>query len=144
MAFRGTFDYSLDAKNRLTVPAKLRERLADGLVLARGMDPCVELWPADDYDARMKTALDGLHSMSREARTIKNFYGGNAHDGKLDNAGRVGLPPTLMDYAALEKDVVVVGAEDCLQIWNKGAWKVFNDRLAAEMNDIADRLGHPA
>ena len=144
MAFRGTFDYSLDAKNRLTVPAKLRDRLDDGVVLARGMDPCVELWPAADFDARMTAALEGLHPMSKDARTIKSFHAGNAHDGKLDNAGRVGLPPSLMDYAALEKDVVVVGAEDCLQIWNKGAWKIFNDRLAAEMNDIADRLGHPA
>ena len=80
--------------------------------------------------------------MSTEARRIKSFYGGNAHDGKLDGAGRVGLPPTLMEYADLQKDVVVVGAEDCLQIWNKGAWKAFNDRLAAEMNEIADRLGH--
>jgi MraZ protein len=144
MAFRGTFDYSLDAKNRLTVPAKLRDRLDDGVVLARGTDPCVELWPVNDFDSQMTAALEGLHPMSKQAKTIKSFYGGNAHDAKLDGAGRVGLPPSLMDYAALEKDVVVVGAVECLQIWNKGAWKVFNDRLAAEMNDIAERLGNPA
>lgn len=144
MAFRGTFDYSLDAKNRLTVPARLRDQLSDGVVLARGQYPCVELWPADAFDERMKTALDGLHPLSKEARTIKNFYGPNSMDGKLDGAGRIGLPQSLMDHAGLAKDVVVLGAEDCLQIWNKGTWKVYNDRLAADMDDIAERLGHPA
>jgi MraZ protein len=142
MAFRGNFEYSLDDKNRLTVPAKLRDRLSDGVVLARGMDPCVEVWPAPDFDARMHASLQGLHPMSTEARTIKAFYGGNSFEGKLDGAGRVAVAPSLMDYAGLEKEVVVVGAEDCLQIWNRGAWKVFNDRLASGMNEIADRLGH--
>ena len=64
MAFRGTFDYSLDAKNRLTVPAKFRAALADGVVLAKGVEPCVEVWRPSDYDACTATVLGGRNPCS--------------------------------------------------------------------------------
>jgi len=143
MAFRGTFDYSLDAKNRLTVPAKFRAALSEGVVLAKGVDPCVELWPPKDFDSRMEAALEGRNPLSRDARRIQAFFSANSQDVELDSAGRVGMPAFLSEHATLEKEVVVIGAGECLQVWDRGAWADFNANLAEEIGEITERLGHP-
>ncbi|MCW2966579.1 MAG: MraZ protein [Solirubrobacteraceae bacterium] len=144
MAFRGTFDYSLDQKNRLTVPAKFRAALSEGVVLAKGVDPCVELWSPKDFDARMATALEGRNPLARDTRRLSAFFSANSHDAELDSAGRIGMPPFLSDHGALGKDVVVIGAGDHVQVWNRQAWADFNATLAGEVEEITERLGHPA
>ncbi len=142
MAFRGTFEYSLDQKNRLTVPAKFRTALSEGVVLAKGVDPCVELWPPKDFDARMEAALAGRNPLSQDARRISAFFSANSQDAELDSAGRVGMPPFLGDHAALGKEVVVIGAGDHLQVWDRRAWADFNANLASEIGEITERLAH--
>lgn len=141
MAFRGTFDYSLDQKNRLTVPAKFRTALAEGVVLAKGVDPCVELWPPRDFDARMEAALAGRNPLSREARRLAAFFSANSQDAELDGAGRVGMPAFLAEHGGLSKDVVVIGAGDHLQVWDRQGWAQFNASLAGEVEEITERLG---
>jgi MraZ protein len=141
MAFRGTFDYTLDAKNRLTVPAKFRTALSDGVVLAKGLEGCVELWPAGDYDAYTATVLGERNPFSPEARQLKRFLASNAHDGELDSAGRVGLPEPLRAHAGLTKEVVVAGADDRIEVWDRDAWAEQNDVLTRTVPDIAAALG---
>ena len=142
MAFRGTFDYSLDQKNRLTVPAKFRAALAEGVVLAKGIDPCVELWPPKDFDARMESALAGRNPLARETRRLSAFFSANSNDAELDSAGRVGMPSFLAEHASLTKDVVVIGAGDHIQVWDRKAWDDFNASLAGEVEQITENLGH--
>ena len=144
MAFFGTFDYSLDAKNRLTVPAKHRASLADGVVLARGIERCVEVWRASDFEARMKQALAAENPLSPNARKLKVWFASNAFPSELDSAGRVMVPPTLMEHAGLTKEVVVAGADDSLQIWDRSAWDDFNASLTDEIADITAQLGQSA
>jgi MraZ protein len=144
VAFRGTFDYSLDAKNRLTVPAKFRAALSDGVVLSKGLDACVDLWRPAEYDARMTSALQGMNPLSTEARRIELFFSANAFATELDSAGRVMVPPPLIDHAGLSKDVVVVGAGQSMQIWDRQGWADFNTQLTSTINDITAQLGHPA
>jgi MraZ protein len=142
MAFRGTFDYSLDSKNRLTVPARFRAALSEGVVLAKGVDPCVELWPPKDFEARMEAALEGRNPISREARRLNAFFSANSTDAELDSAGRVGMPGFLAEHASLGKDVVVIGAGDHVQVWDREAWARFNAALAGEVEEITERLSH--
>src|SRR3954452_3134918 len=104
MAFRGTFDYSLDVKNRLTVPAKFRAVLADGVVLAKSLEKCVEIWRPADYEAYTSEAQKGFHRLSPEGRKLRSYFAANSVDTELDSAGRVGLPPFLMEHAALSKE----------------------------------------
>ena len=144
MAFRGTFDYSLDQKNRLTVPSKFRAALSEGVVLAKGVDPCVELWPPKDFDARMAAALTGLNPLGREARRLNAYFSANSHEVDLDSAGRVGMPSFLSDHGTVGKDVVVIGAGDHAQVWSRQAWKDFNATLAAEVEEITERFDHTA
>jgi MraZ protein len=141
MAFRGTFDYTLDAKNRLTVPAKFRAALSDGVVLAKGVDACVEVWRPGDYGAYTDAVLGGRNPFSPEARQLTRFLAANAHDSELDSAGRVGVPDFLREHAGLEKDVVVAGAGDRLELWDKGAWADQNASLTKTVPDIAAALG---
>src|SRR3954454_21898360 len=101
MAFRGTFDYSLDAKNRLTVPAKFRAALSDGVVLAKGVETCVELWRPSDYEAFTAQALEGFHRLSPQARKLRSFSAPNPPDTELAPSGRVMNPPFLLEHAAL-------------------------------------------
>ena len=142
--FLGTFDYSLDAKNRLTVPAKFRSSLAGGVVLAKGVERCVELWRPDAYKERSTSAIAGLNPLSREVQRVKIFFAANAFPADLDSAGRVMLPPPLMEHAGLAKEVTVIGAQDSLQIWDRAAWREFSAALTAEIPDIAAALGQPA
>ena len=139
-SFRGTFDYTLDAKNRLTVPARFRAVLADGVVMAKSTEPCVQLWVPADYEAYTSGALAPLNPASPDARKLRRFFAANSHDTELDSAGRVGFPPFLLEHADLNKDVVVTGAADCLEVWDRGAWASYNDALAAEADEITARL----
>lgn len=141
MAFRGTFDYTLDAKNRLTVPAKFRSELASGAVLAKGIEPCVSLWTPDAYDAHIAAALSDLRPLSPEATKLNRYFSANAHDVELDSAGRVMLPTFLLDHAGLTKDVVVTGAGTSLEIWDRAAWAQYNAQLGAAVVDITSGFG---
>src|SRR4051794_41915839 len=88
MAFRGTFDHTLDAKNRLTIPAKFRASLAEGVVLAKGIERCVQVWTPRAYDSYVQTALAGLNPLSEPARKLGRFFAANSLDTELDAAGR--------------------------------------------------------
>jgi MraZ protein len=144
LAFRGTFDYSLDAKNRLTVPAKFRAALSDGLVLAKGLERCVELWRPGDYESFSGEAVAGFHRVSPQGRKLRSFFAANSLDAELDAAGRVGVPPFLIEHAGLGREVVVVGAEDCLQVWDRNRWAEYNAALTDEIAEITAQLGQHA
>jgi MraZ protein len=133
MAFRGTFDYSLDAKNRLTVPAKFRGSLGERVVLAKGTAKCVTVWTPDDFDAYVEAALEGEHPLSPRADQINRYFQANSLETEIDSAGRVGIPPFLQEYAGLGKEVVVTGVGSRLEIWDRASWADYNASL-----DIAE------
>jgi MraZ protein len=140
--FRGTFDYTLDAKNRLTVPARFRAALSEGVVMAKGTEPCVALWTPEAYDAYAESVLSGLHPLSDEADKLGRFFSANSVDIDLDSAGRVGFAPFLIEHASLKKDVVVTGARNHLEVWDRATWADYNQSLVSEIKDIRGRLSH--
>jgi len=135
-SFRGTFDYSLDAKNRLTVPARFRAALGEGVVMAKATEPCVQLWRPEDHARFVAAAMDGMNPAGPQARKMRRFYNANSQETELDGAGRVMVPAFLMEAAGLSKEVVVTGAGDCLEVWDRGRWNEVNERLAAEVASI--------
>ena len=100
MAFHGTFEHTLDAKNRLTVPSKFRAALAGRVFLVKGLDRCISVYPEDTYSALTQGALSGLNPFSSEARDLKRIVYGGAMDVELDGAGRIMLPAGHLDHAA--------------------------------------------
>ena len=146
MAFRGTFDYTLDAKNRLTVPAKFRSALADGVVLAKGIERCVQVWRPDELRQRTSSPRSGdVHRLSDQRRKLTRFFSANSLDTELDSAGRVMLPAFLLEHADLAKEVVVTGAGDCLEVWDRADVGRLQRRARRPSSPTSPRaFGHPA
>ncbi len=145
--FRGTFDHTLDAKHRLTVPAKFRAVLAEGVVLAAspetapGAPRSIAVWTPRGYDAYTSAALAGLSPLSPKTRDLKRFFFNFSHDTELDSAYRVMITPALMDYAGLDKDVVVVGSGECLEVFDRAVYAGYSQDVLHRVPDIAASLG---
>jgi MraZ protein len=144
LAFHGTFDHTLDAKNRLTVPAKLRNAFAEGAFLVRAADRCISLYPAATYNELTRAALAPLNPLSAQARELKRYFHSNASAVELDSAGRVMLSPRQLEHAGIERDVAVIGAGDCLELWDPAGWADYDSDLTARGPDLTASLGHPA
>ena len=141
MAFRGTFDHTLDAKNRLTVPSKFRSQLSDGVVLAQSVERCLTIWLPAAYEAYVDRALDQVNPMTAQYRDLERYFNANAFETELDAAGRIMIPPPLMEWAGLSKDVVVTGTRKWLEIWDREAWASTNATLATNVRDLTEALG---
>jgi MraZ protein len=144
MAFRGHFDYSLDAKNRLNVPAKFRAAFSSGVVLAKGLEPCVAVWAPDTFERWTESFLSNLNPVSPERRKLTRYFAGSSFDAELDSAGRVTLNQALIEHAGIQKEVVIVGNLDHLEIWDRDRWNDDQQALNAEVAGIAESLGHPS
>lgn len=144
--FRGTFDHTLDAKNRLTVPARYRAALADGVVLAMPVDlkPCVGVWRPQEYEAYTRRALAELPPLSPRLSELERFFYGSSHDTELDAAGRIMVPSFLGEHAALQKEVVVVGVGDRMELWDRSAWNDHRSTLLSGVAEVTARVADAA
>jgi MraZ protein len=142
LPFRGTFDHTLDAKNRLTVPARYRAALADGVVLAMPVDlkPCVGVWRPEQYETYTQRALAELPPLSPRLNEMERFFYGSSHDAELDAAGRIMVPSFLGEYAKLAKDVVVVGVGDRMELWDRIAWGEHRSILLSGVAEVTARV----
>jgi MraZ protein len=144
LAFRGHFDYSLDAKNRLNVPAKFRAAFSSGVVLAKALEPCVAVWAPDTFERWTESFLSNLNPVSPERRKLTRYFAGSSFDVELDSAGRVTLNQALLEHAGIQKEIVVVGNLDHLEIWDRDRFGEDQQALNAEVSGIAESLGHPS
>jgi MraZ protein len=150
LIFRGTFEHALDAKHRLTVPAKFRAALSGGVVLAassevtEGSPRSVSIWAPDDYETFTTQTLSGLNPSSPKARELKRFFFNSSFDAELDSANRLMIPPYLMRYAGLDKDVIVTGSGECIEVWDRSAYDAYRDDVLTRIPDIAASLGDTA
>ena len=144
MAFRGHFEHSLDAKNRLSIPARFRPSFSAGTVLAKDPETCVAVWTPETHEAIIERALAGSNPMGSQYRKLSRFYQGNSFEIELDASGRVTLPPPLLAHAGIEKEVVVVGVGDHLEVWGAELWSGQQEGLDAEIQEVTERLGHPS
>jgi transcriptional regulator MraZ len=138
--FLGEYEHTIDDKNRLTLPARFRESLAAGVVLTRGLDECLDVYPREDWNRLVDARLAPLDPFSREARDLKRFFFSAAADAELDRQGRVLVPPALMKHAKLEREVVVAGVHDHLEIWDRGAWGEHLASVEGSADHVAERL----
>lgn len=140
MAFSGTYEHTLDAKNRLTVPAKFRGQFKDGATIAKGLDRCATIWLASEYQNYMERALARVNPMSERARKLDRFLGGGSDVTDLDAAGRIMVPPNILRHAGLSKEVVVVGTRQCLEVWDREHWRAMERELSEEAFALAETL----
>ena len=135
--FMGEYNHTIDAKGRLIIPAKFRELLGTEFVLTRGLDGCLFIYPVDEWKA-FEQKLRALPLTNKNARTFSRFFVAGAAMCELDRQGRVLVPQTLREFAGLEKDVVMTGNLDRIEVWSKDKWSENCDY--DDMNEIAESM----
>jgi len=119
--FKGKYEHTLDAKGRLFVPAKYREGLGDGFVVCQAFfQNCLWAFSCDDFD-EMAEKMD-FSLLDEQAQSVERVFYASACDVDVDKAGRILLPQNLRDYASLEKDVVITGSRNRIEIWDKNTY----------------------
>ena len=136
----GEFEHTIDEKNRLTLPARFRQRFGDGAVLTRGMDGCLYAYTREDWARLVDERLRALDTLSREARLMQRFFFSGAAEAELDKQGRVMLPSALIESANLNREVVVAGVYDHLEIWDRPAWREHLKEVEGSAQRVAERL----
>ena len=122
--FLGTHAPRLDDKGRLVLPAKFRDALAPGLVLTKGQERSIVVWPAAEFAAEAERLGDASRSDARARAYLRVLFSG-AFDEIPDRQGRVTVPAALREYAGLDRDVVVVGNNTTLEIWDAPTWEAY-------------------
>ena len=135
----GEFNHSIDAKGRLIIPSKFREILGEDFVITKGLDGCLFLYPDNEWRV-FEEKLRTLPLTNKNARTFTRFFLGSAVDGSLDKQGRVLISSALRSFAGLEKEVVLVGVLDRVEIWDKTKWDENNAVVEEDMEDIASQM----
>jgi MraZ protein len=123
--FLGDHQHTLDAKGRVSLPAKFRGEMTGRIVVAKGLDNCLYVYPAEDYQASLATLLDG-NDFDPRKRQVRRLFMAGAVETELDSAGRVSLPANLREYANLGKELAVIGVGDRIEIWDAEAWSAYN------------------
>ena len=134
--FLGTYEPRLDDKGRLILPAKFRDELAEGLVITKGQERCLYVWPVAEF-ARITEQLRQAPVTSKGARDYMRVFFAGASDEVPDKQGRITVPPALREYAGLRRsgDVAVIGANTRVEVWDAEAWQRY---LAEHEQSFAD------
>jgi MraZ protein len=133
--FLGTHNPRLDDKGRLFLPAKFRDRLASGLVVTRGQERCLYVFPMDEF-VRVAEGMRSAPMTSKAARDYLRVFLSGASDEIPDKQGRVTVPATLREYAGLTRDCTVIGAGSRVEVWDSTAWSTY---LASTEQAFADQ-----
>ena len=140
MAFRGTFDYQLDDRNRVAIPPRYRDQFEAGAVLTTGLEPCIVMYTQDGFEQAAQT-IEAIPEETAEGREARRDFYANAWDAQKDGQGRVLIGAKLLAHAAITKDVVVVGAGNALEIWDKETWENRDQTRATARRDATAEIG---
>lgn len=130
--FVGEHAHSLDSKGRVIFPSRMREDLGGTVVLQKGIERCVHVFPPDEWERRV-AEVTSLRQTDADARAYARFFFSQATRERIDGQGRLTVPQAFRDYAGLERDVVVVGAGNRVELWDRGSWE-------RQIADLQERL----
>jgi transcriptional regulator MraZ len=136
--FLGTHTPRLDEKGRLILPAKYRDELADGLVITRFQERCLAIWPIQTFVEVAQTVRNT--SSSQQVRDYQRMLASGASDETPDKQGRITIPPHLRSYAGLDKDCVVVGAINRVEVWDAAAWQSYSEQKESAYADLNETV----
>ncbi len=139
--FLGTHHPKLDDKGRVTLPAKFRDELSEGIVLTKGQDRSLVVWPVEEFASHASRIREASRSDAR-ARAYSRVFFSSAFDQVPDRQGRVTIPPALRDYARLDPDsgCAVVGNHATVEIWNATEWERYLDSQEPQFADLSEEV----
>ena len=141
MDFQGTHEHTLDAKNRLTIPAVERHKFDEGVVLFQAAERCIEIWTVSGWGAFVDESLAGRSRLNADTRELSRQFGRRSTRTTLDTAGRVLLSEHQIAYAGLGRDVTLFGASECIEVWDRASADTIDDGKAETFTELAERLG---
>ena len=137
--FLGTHTPHLDEKGRLFLPAKYRDELSRGLVLTKGQERCLYVFPLPEFD-RITEALRAAPVTAKAVRDYSRVFFASASDEELDRQGRITIPASLREYAGLQRECVVIGANTRLEIWDATAWETYLGQQEDAFSDASEEV----
>jgi MraZ protein len=135
--FIGEYNHTIDAKGRLIVPAKYRDNLGEHFFVTKGFDDCLFVYGEEDFNI-LQDNIRALPLSNKESRTISRFFLGSAQESEFDKQGRILISAPLREHAGLEKDVVLVGVGNHIEIWSKDRYEATEDNI--DVDDVASKL----
>ncbi len=136
----GEYQHSIDTKKRMAIPSKLRDQLGQKMVVTRGLDGCLFVYPTNTWQ-EIAEKLGKAPVGAEMSRGFVRLLLSGATDAELDSLGRILIPDHLKTYAGLNKNVVIVGVYNRLEIWDKERWATYSSRAEREIGDMAEKLG---
>lgn len=136
--FMGEFHHTIDNKGRLIVPSRVREDLGEQFIVTRGLEKCLFIYPKNEWNniiQKYKQLPD-----TKDRRYFMRIFLSGATICELDKQGRINIPIPLLEYASLEKDCIIIGVDDRLEVWSKERWDAFISENEENLSDIADNL----
>ncbi len=137
--FMGEYQHTVDEKGRMIIPAKFREELGESFVLTRGLDKCIFGYPMTEWEV-LEEKMKSLPFTKKDARAFTRFFFSGATECQLDKQGRVNIAGTLRQYAGLEKECVVIGVSNRLEIWDKAVWEEYFNASEDSFSEIAESM----
>ena len=138
--FIGEYKHNLDEKGRLAIPTKFRKDLAKGVVITRGLDNCLFLYPQEQWE-KLASKLSSLPISQTNSRAFSRLMLAGAMDVELDRQGRVIIPDYLRKYATIKKKTVITGLYNRLEIWDEEQWEKYKNSTEKNSSEIAEALG---
>ena len=138
----GEYHNSLDEKGRILIPSRIRNEIAGNtLVLTRGIDRCLWLFPIDEWTKISQGLMESTSLFQSKARMIQRRIIAPAQEMEIDKAGRINISPALREYAGLEKDCIILGIENYLELWSESEYRLYLEETEPDFQAAAEELG---
>lgn len=137
--FLGRYEHTIDSKSRLAIPARYRVVLAHGLVITRGIDRCLTIYPLTAWES-LAEKVNALPLGDPDARALRRLFFAEASDALPDRQGRIIIPAALRAYASLDEQAIIVGMHSAIEVWNPARWSEQTAQLDDAGTTIAERL----
>ena len=138
--FIGEYKHSLDSKGRIALPVKFRQKVETGAIITKGLDHCLFIFTLKDWEV-LAQKLITLPLVQANSRAFVRLMVAGAMDVELDKQGRILIPDYLREYAGLQKETVIAGVYNRIEVWNSQSWKEYKSKTESSSDEIAEKLG---
>ena len=137
--FMGEYKHNMDKKGRVIIPASFREDLGENFVMTRGLDNCLFVYPKKEWE-KLESKLTSLSITKKSTRTFVRFFFSGATECSFDKQGRISIPKNLRDYADLDKETVIIGLANRIELWANEKWDGYLSEAEDSYEEIAEQM----
>lgn len=135
----GEYTHNFDDKNRVSVPSKFRKEIGKKIVVTRGLDNCLFLYPVKEWQ-KISSKIGEMNMLAADSRSFNRFMLAGASEIDVDANGRVLIPEHLRNFAEIKEKVVFAGVHNRVELWNEGAWNEYKDKVVKQADALAEKL----